>query len=239
MKVGLIGAGNMARAMARGWGGPVLCSDAGSGRAEELAEELGGEAATSAEVAERADVVVLAHKPTQLAEVSEQITPRRVVSVLGRTGLEDVRAAYPDVPVARIEPKLPVALRKGTLALAAESDDADVIEELFAPLGAVVRVPEAMMSVAGAISGVGPAYVALFAEAWVDAAVRRGMPAPVAFELVRGTLAGTAAHLADQDTLGIRRKVASPGGTSARGLRALERDGLRTALHAAMDEVLA
>jgi pyrroline-5-carboxylate reductase len=130
-------------------------------------------------------VVVLAHKPAQLAEVSEQITPRHVVSVLGLTGLEDVRAAYPDVPVARIEPNMPVALRKGTLALAAESDDADVVQELFAPLGAVVRVPEAMMSVAGAISGVGPAYVALFAEAWVDAAVRRGMPGPVAFAKVR------------------------------------------------------
>ncbi len=64
MKVGLIGAGNMAAAMARGWGDPVLCSDSGSGRAQALAAELGGEAlGSNVEVAERADLVVLCHKP--------------------------------------------------------------------------------------------------------------------------------------------------------------------------------
>ena len=66
MKVGLIGAGNMARAMARGWGEPVLVSDSGSGRARELAAELGGRAASNVEVAREADLVVLCHKPYQL-----------------------------------------------------------------------------------------------------------------------------------------------------------------------------
>ena len=70
MQVGLIGAGNMARALARGWGDPVLVSDARSGRARELARELGGEAFDSnAEVADRADLVVLCHKPAQLGDV--------------------------------------------------------------------------------------------------------------------------------------------------------------------------
>ena len=70
MQVGLIGAGNMARALARGWGDPVLVSDGGSGRARELARELGGEAFDSnAEVADRADLVVLCHKPAQLGDV--------------------------------------------------------------------------------------------------------------------------------------------------------------------------
>ena len=71
MRVGLIGAGNMARALARGWGEPVLVSDAGSGRARALAEELGGEAVDSnLEVARAAELVVLCHKPAQLAEVA-------------------------------------------------------------------------------------------------------------------------------------------------------------------------
>src|SRR5438270_28705 len=71
MQVGLIGAGNMARAMARGWGDPVLCSDSGSGRARALAQELGGEALDSnAAVAQRADLVVLCHKPAQLEPVA-------------------------------------------------------------------------------------------------------------------------------------------------------------------------
>ena len=88
MKVGLIGAGNMARALARGWGEPVLATDAGSGRAATLAEELGGEAARSnADLAAAADVVVLAHKPAQLAEVAGEVAPaaRAVVSLLART----------------------------------------------------------------------------------------------------------------------------------------------------------
>ena len=92
MQVGFIGAGNMARALARGWGDPVLCTDSGSGRARRLAEELGGEAvASNRELAERADLVILAHKPAQLAEVAWEAagsakanTPRRTsAAVLG------------------------------------------------------------------------------------------------------------------------------------------------------------
>ncbi|HVL97006.1 MAG TPA: pyrroline-5-carboxylate reductase [Solirubrobacteraceae bacterium] len=243
MQLGLIGAGNMASALARGWGDPVLCTDSGSGRAAALAAELGGEALPdNAELARRADVVVLAHKPAQLVEVAQEAAPqaKRVISVMGRTSLEDLRAAYPGVPVSRIEPNTPVALRQGVSALAAESDDADMVQALFERVGTVVRVPERLMTIAGGVSGVGPAYLALVAEAWVDAAVRRGMPAPLAAELVTGTLAGTAALLAHagHDTLALRRGVASPGGTTARGLAALEREGLRAAFAAAMDDVV-
>jgi pyrroline-5-carboxylate reductase len=243
MQVGLIGAGNMASALARGWGDPVLATDSGSGRAQALAAELGGEAVGSnAELARRADVVVLAHKPAQLTEVANEVAPhaKRVVSVLARTGLDELRSAYPGIPVARVEPNTPVGLRAGVLALAAESDDPALVRELFGRLGTVVEIPERLMLVAGAVSGVGPAYLALFAEAWVDAAVRRGMPAAMAAELVTATMAGTAAVLsaAGNDTLAVRRAVASPGGTTARGLAALEREGLRKALHAATDAVV-
>jgi pyrroline-5-carboxylate reductase len=76
-------------------------------------------------------------------------------------------------------------------------------------------------------------------EAWVDAAVRHGMPAPLAQRLLAATLSGTAALLeAGHDTLEIRRAVASPGGSTARGLAALDREGLRHALQAAMDDVV-
>jgi pyrroline-5-carboxylate reductase len=96
------------------------------------------------------------------------------------------------------------------------------------------------MGVAGACSGVGPAYWALLVEAHVEAAVRRGMPAPLATALVNETMAGAAALLAANggDTLGLRRQVTSPGGTTARGLAALERGGVRGALGAAMDAVV-
>src|SRR5215218_141231 len=105
MMVGLIGAGNMAGALARGWGEPVLATDSGSGRAQALTAELGGEAvASNRQLAERADVVVLAHKPAQLQAVAREAAPaaRAVVSLLARTTLDELRAAYPDAAVVRV-----------------------------------------------------------------------------------------------------------------------------------------
>jgi pyrroline-5-carboxylate reductase len=248
MQVGFIGSGNMARALARGWGDPVLCTDSGSGRAAALAQELGGEAvASNRELAERADVVVLAHKPAQLAAVAAEVAgaAKAVVSLLARTSQEQVREAYPDTPVFRVEPNTPVEVAQGVLAFAlpdapVDEDLHSAVKELFARVGTVVEVPEALMGVAGACSGVGPAYWALFAEAHVEAAVRKGMPAALATTLVTETMAGSAALLRarDGDTLGVRRQVTSPGGTTARGIAALERGGVRAALASAMDDVV-
>ena len=248
MRVGFIGSGNMATALARGWGEPVLCTDAGSGRAQALASELGGEAvASNRELAERADVVVLAHKPAQLGQVAAEVggAARVVVSLLARTPQAEVRKAYADTPVFRVEPNTPVEVGRGVLAFAepdapVDQDLRQTVRELFSRVGTVVDVPERLMSVAGACSGVGPAYWALLVEAQVDAAVRRGMPANLAATLVGETMAGTADLLRrrDGDTLALRREVASPGGTTARGLAALERGGVRTAFAAAMDDVV-
>ena len=248
MQVGFIGAGNMARALARGWGDPVLCTDSGSGRARELAAELGGEALSSnRELAERADLVILAHKPAQLAEVAWEAagSAKAVVSVLARTSQADLRSAYPGVPVFRIEPNTAVQIRRGVLAFAepdAQTDEPlrERVRELFARVGTVVDVPERLMTVAGACSGVGPAYWALLMEAHVDAAVKAGMPAAMAATLVAETMAGAAELIRERggDTLAVRREVASPGGTTARGLAALERGGVRSAFAAAMDDVV-
>ena len=248
MQVGFIGAGNMARALARGWGDPVLCTDSGSGRAQQLADELGGQApASNRELAERTDLLILAHKPAQLAEVAWEAAgaAKAVVSLLARTSQADVRSAYPGVPVFRIEPNTAVQLRRGVLAFAepdAQTDEAlrEQVRELFSRVGTVVDVPERLMSVAGACSGVGPAYWALLVEAQVDAAVKAGMPAAMAAALVTETMAGAAELLRERggDTLGVRREVASPGGTTARGLAALERGGVRSAFAAALDDVV-
>jgi pyrroline-5-carboxylate reductase len=248
MQVGFIGAGNMARALARGWGDPVLCTDTGSGRAAALAAELGGEAvASNRELAERADLVILAHKPAQLAEVAWEAAggAKAVVSLLARTPQADVRSAYPGVPVFRVEPNTAVEVARGVLAFAAPDVQADdglyeQVKALFARVGKVVEVPERLMSVAGGLSGVGPAYWALLVEAQVDAAVRRGMPAALAVDLITDTMAGSAELLRARggDTLAMRREVASPGGTTARGLAALERGGIRAAFNDAMDDVV-
>lgn len=246
MLVGLIGAGNMARALARGWGDPVLVSDGGSGRAAELARELGGEALDSnVAVADRADLVVLCHKPAQFEDVARELRghAKAVASVLGGVDTASLRSAY-DVPVFRFMPNIPVEVRRGVLCYSAEPDidpafERDVIE-LFGRLGSVVKVPERLMSAANAVVGVGPAYQALLVEAQVDAAVRHGVAPALASQLVAETMAGTAAllELRDYDTLAVRREVTSPGGTTARGLAALERCGVRPAFQAAFDAVM-
>lgn len=247
MQVGLIGAGNMARAIARGWGDPVLVTDSGSGRAQQLADELGGEAVPSnREVAERADLVLLCHKPYQLKRVAEEINgvAKAVASILGATPTAKLRDAYPGVPVFRLMPNTPVEVRRGVICYSPAPDIPRELEaavlSLFERLGTVVTLDEDRMGPATAIMGVGPAYQALLAEAQVDAAVRHGLPAPVAGQLVVETMTGTAALLSARglDTLAVRREVASPGGGTARGLAALERAGIRAAFNDAMDAVI-
>ena len=248
MVVGLIGSGNMARALARGWGRPILCSDPVAERAQALAQEVGGEALPSnREVAERADVVVLCHKPPQLEEVARGVAEhaRAVVSILGATPLERVRAAYPGVPAFRLIPSTPVEVRAGVLCYARGGGDADPdlearVLELFGRVGQVITVEEEQIDAAMGLMSVAPAYVALVVEAWVDAGVRRGLPADRAAEMVVGAMAGTAELLRARgmDTLSVRREVTSPGGSTARGLRALERGGVRAAFADALDAVL-
>src|SRR5271168_2955616 len=114
MQIGLIGCGNMARALARGWGRPMLCFDPVTEHAHALARETGGEAlASNAEVAARAELLVLCHKPAQLRSVAEEVAPRAraVASILAATPLADVKEAYPGVPVYRFMPSLPVEVR--------------------------------------------------------------------------------------------------------------------------------
>ena len=226
--LGFAGAGNIARALAVGLGEPALFSDGGSGRAMALAELVGGEAVSNAELARRADVVVLAHKPGQLKAVAEELAGAKVVlSLLGGVTLEQLEAALPGAVVTRGMPNTAVAVRSGVTCVCG----AEGLDELLARVGIVVRLPERLMDPAVAVSGVAPAYVSLIAEAWVDAAVGQGIPAAQAAELVCASLAGSAALLEARgmDTLAVRREVTSPGGMTARGLRVLERAGLRTA----------
>src|SRR5918997_6005266 len=103
MRLGFVGAGNMASALARGIGEPVLVYDVDDSKARALAEELGGEAvASNAELAERADALVLCHKPKQLEEVADEVGSARarvVISILAATTTEQLSAAYPEASI--------------------------------------------------------------------------------------------------------------------------------------------
>jgi pyrroline-5-carboxylate reductase len=245
MRIGLIGAGNMASALARGWGEPVLVSDVDAARAQTLVDELGGEApGSNAYVADAADVVVLCHKPAQLQEVAEELSARAkvVVSILGGVPIADVEAAYPGKPVYRFMPNIPAEVGQGVFAYAAGSVPGPE-EELvarFEQIGTVVPTPEALIDAAMAVMSCSPAWFALVVEALVDAGVRQGLQPPDASRMVAEAMAGTAAVLRenDFDTLAVRRRVTSPGGSTARGLAALERGGVRGAFSDAVDAVV-
>lgn len=247
MRLGLIGAGNMARALARGWNEPILCTDAFPGRAQALVDEVGGEAvATNAELAERVDVLILCHKPAGLGPVADEVAGRArgVVSILGGVPLAEVKRAYSGAPVVRILPSTPVEVARGVCVHArdpeADAAHTEAVLERFGRLGPVVTLDEALVDVAMGLMSNAPAYYALLAEAQVDAGVGRGLPADVAARLVVGTMAGTAALIDRRamNTLAVRREVTSPGGSTARGLAALERHGVRAAFAAALDAVL-
>src|SRR3954452_19307324 len=128
MTVGLIGAGNMASALARGLGVPVIVADVVEEKAAALARETGGEAvAGNAEVAERSDVLVLCHKPSQLDEVAEQVGGRAkvVVTILAATTTAEVEARYPGMPVYRFIPNIPAEVGHGVLCYAPGSRAAE------------------------------------------------------------------------------------------------------------------
>jgi len=245
MKIGLIGAGNMARALALGWGEPVICSDPVAERAHLLAADTGGSAVDGAQaVAAAADVVFICHKPAQLEAVAAELdgAARLVVSILGGVSHATVAAAYPSSEVYRVMPSTPVELRQGVVVLAQAGDGPNrkQVAGLLARLGTLIELPESQIDAAMNLMSCGPAYMALVAEAQIDAGVRRGLPPEAAAEMVTATMAGTAALLAARggDTLALRRAVASPGGLTARGLAALERGGIRAAFDDAIDSVL-
>jgi pyrroline-5-carboxylate reductase len=236
MILGFIGSGSMAAAMARGWAGEfeaMLFSDSGSGRAAALARELRGEALTNAEVAARADVLVLAVKPAMLEQVAPQLgAARSVVSILAAVPLARLRAALPEAELLRVMPNVGVEVRQGVLCVAGEASGG--VRAKLALLGHVVDLPDADFDEATAIMGCAPAYVALAVEALADAGTTAGLEPGLARELVVETTAGTAALLRARHPADVRRAVASPGGSTEAGLEALEREGARGAFEAAV-----
>jgi pyrroline-5-carboxylate reductase len=247
LKIGLIGAGNMASALARGWSEPAIVADVDREKAETLAESIGGSVAGSnAELAEQADVVVLCHKPAQLQDVAAEIgeRPAAVVSILGGVSVGSVEEAYPGKPVYRFMPNQGAEVRRGVScyvagARASEGPEREIVE-LFRRLGPVVALPEAQMETATAVMSCAPAWIALVAEALVDAGVRRGMEREEAERLVAEAVAGTGELLADAGLAPaeVRRRVTSPGGLTERGTKALEAAGVPAAFDAAVSSVV-
>jgi pyrroline-5-carboxylate reductase len=248
MQLGLIGAGNMASALARGIGEPLLVHDIDAAKAKALAGELGGEALDSAaELAERADVVVLCHKPKQLAEVADAIAgrARAVVSILAATTTAQLEEAYPGVPLYRFIPNMPAEVRRGVLCYVPGSQASDGPEreilDLLGRAGTIIPLEsEPLIEPAMALMSCGPAFMALVAESFAEAGSAHGLEPGAAMRMVVETMGGTAAYLAanDWDGEALRRRVATAGGTTEMGLIRLEERGLREICRETVDAVV-
>ena len=215
-------------------------------RAAELAERYGVTAAPDAAVDAGVDVLVVAVKPYDVARVLAPLADRLasgcvVVSVAAgvtTASLESVLTV--GQPVVRAMPNTPALVGAGVSAICAgqhaDEEHLQAAEALLSSVGTVVRVPESQMDAVAAVSGSGPAYVYLVAEALIEAGVRVGLPRDLATELTRATISGSARLWSEtgQHPSLLRERVTSPGGTTAAALHALEARGLRAAFSEAV-----
>jgi pyrroline-5-carboxylate reductase len=192
-------------------------------------------------VVNEADVVVVALKPQDVASALDAAAPSLgentlVVSIAAGVTIAELEAAAPNRPVVRAMPNTAALVRTGASAIAAGSrateTDLETAERLLGAVGIVVRVPEKLLDAVTGLSGSGPAYVFLLAESLIEGGVLNGLPRDVATALVHQTILGAGRLLVDGDegAEALRAAVTSPGGTTAAGLRALERHSVRGAI---------
>ncbi len=196
--------------------------------------------------AAEADVVVVAVKPGDVPDALEQcLTTLKadalVLSIAAGVTLETLEAAVPDRPVVRAMPNTAALVRKGAAAVAAgrlaHEAHLELAERVLGAVGVVVRVPESLLDAVTGLSGSGPAYVFLVAEAMTEAGVLVGLPRDTAVTLVQQTLVGASTLLAEghEGPEALRAAVTSPGGTTAAGLARLEARGVRAAFLEAIE----
>jgi pyrroline-5-carboxylate reductase len=188
-----------------------------------------------------ADVVVVAVKPGDVPATLETARPALgtdtlVLSIAAGVTIATLEALAPERPVVRAMPNTPALVGVGASAIAAgthaTAEHLELAERLLGSVGIVVRVGEAALDAVTGLSGSGPAYVFLVAEAMIEAGVLVGLTRATATDLVVQTLLGSATLLARDESgpEALRAAVTSPGGTTAEGLRELEARGLRAAI---------
>ena len=248
-RIAVLGAGRIGEALiagllSSGWREPgeLSASSRRDERVAELAERYGVRATTSnVEAAAGASLVVLSVKPQDiealLGEIGPAITPEQtVLTIAAATPTATVeRYLVSGVPVVRAMPNTPSTVHEGIAGLCggAHADEGHVTlaTEALTHLGRVVRVPEQAMDAVTAVSGSGPAYFALLAEAMIEAGLLLGLSREISTQLVVQTMLGTAKQLRDEKLhpVELREMVTSPGGTTIAAIRELESAGVRAA----------
>lgn len=250
--IALIGAGQMAAALAGGWirsktvaPDRILAADPSPAARAAFEQATGCRAmAENAAAVAAAQIVVLAIKPQQFASAaaSLRVGPETlVVSILAGVRLQRLAEAFPHARLIRVMPNTPALVGQAASAYAmgprASDNDAALIETLFAAVGRVVAVEERLLDAVTGLSGSGPAYVFMLIEALSDGGVRMGLPRATALSLAAQTVLGAAEMVlrTNEHPAVLKDRVASPGGTTIAGLAALEEAGFRSALIAAVE----
>lgn len=256
-KIGFIGMGNMAQAMVKGFSQSEKINGrdiyAFAPNQEKLIKNCGilgiNPCATAAEAVEKSDMIFMACKPYQIDDVigdlGSKLEGKSIVSVAAGWDFDRYRKALPEgAKVQCIMPNTPVSVSKGVLLVEEENDlteeDRKFLLELLESVGRVIELPSRLMEAGSAVSGCGPAFIDMVIEAIGDAAVKNGIQRKQAYEMVCQTMIGSAEL---QLKTGIhpgqlKDNVCSPGGTTIRGVAALEEAGMRSAFIKAIDAVI-
>jgi pyrroline-5-carboxylate reductase len=248
-KIAILGGGKIAESLiagllSSGWRQPeeIVVTVRRRERIDELWERHGVEATLSnPEAVSGASIVVIAVKPQDidglLGEIGPLLTPEQtVLSIAAAVRTAQIeRHLADDVPVLRSMPNTPATVHEGIAGLCAGAhagpEHLAIAQEVLEHVGRVVQVQEEYMDAVTAVSGSGPAYFALLAEAMIEAGILLGLSREVSTELVVQTMFGTAKLLRDEKMhpVELREMVTSPGGTTIRAIRELERAGVRAA----------
>jgi len=253
-KVGLIGTGNMGRALAKGWcqddSFEMLGYDINPKQIQKVAEEAGLEVSHSMEeVVQASDYVVLAVKPQQMQDVLQKIAPdlqtqQCLISIAAGIQRETLAQwSGHTCPVVRVMPNTPAMVGSGVFALCYDdkklsSEQKDFLQRLFRNLGQVQVMREEYFDAFTALMGTGPAYVYYFMDSLIEAGVAMGFPREQSRDMIQALLEGSV-QMAGQSGLSateLREMVTSPSGTSSAGMLELDRKGVRSAV---IDAVLA
>ena len=205
---------------------------------------------SAAELVEACDMVVLACKPYQaeavLSGVKDKLSGKALVSIVSSWCLADFRRVLGEgTRVQCIMPNTPVKVGKGTILLAEENslypDERELLTQLLGSVSTLVELPEEKIPAACAISGCGPAFLYMVIEALGDAGVKNGLSRRAAYELAAGTMIGAGEMVLTDPAAhpgALKDAVCSPGGTTIRGVAALEEAGMRSAFIRAVDATL-
>ena len=238
--IAFIGGGNMAEALIKGIAdsnGGIIVSEPREERRRFLEDTYGVSAvASNCEAAEKGDVVILAVKPQNMAVVLEEIAGSvtvntTVVSIAAGITLAFLRSRLKAKNLVRVMPNSPSLALEGMSVLAYDPGlphkTAVDVAKIFSAVGKVLVLPEEQINAVTAVSGSGPAFFALFAEAMIMSGEKMGLAKDDAALLAIQTMIGTAALLkAGIPPLDLRRAVTSPGGTTAAGIKVFEEEGL-------------